>query len=105
MKKRISKSANMYVMFGLLAVLFVSLGYLSMQSREGFREGSAGMGSSEALAEIAKTLAEGKKPEEKKDEAKKDGFKGKKEGMAKMAGECPTGQTWNMLLNKCDMDK
>jgi hypothetical protein len=103
MKKRISKSANMYVMFGLLAVLFVSLGYLSMQSREGFREG---MESSEALAAIAKTLADGKKPEEKKDEekkeAKKDGFKGKKEGMA---GKCPTGQSWNMLLNKCDMDK
>jgi len=29
----------MYVMFGLLAVLFVSLGYLSMQSqREGFEK-------------------------------------------------------------------
>ena len=102
MKKRISKSANMYVMFGLLAVLFVSLGYLSMQSREGFREG---MESSEALAAIAKTLAEGKKPEEKKDEEKKDGFKGKKEGMAKMPGECTTGQMWNPLLNKCEMKK
>ena len=101
MKKRISKSANMYVMFGLLAVLFVSLGYLSMQSREGFREG---MESSEALAAIAKTLAEGKKPEEKKEE-KKDGFKGKKEGMAKMPGECTTGQMWNPLLNKCEMKK
>ena len=99
MKKRISKSANMYVMFGLLAVLFVSLGYLSMQSREGFREG---MESSEALAAIAKTLAEGKKPEEKKDEEKKDGFKGKKEGMA---GKCTTGQMWNPLLNKCEMKK
>ena len=102
MKKRISKSANMYVMFGLLAVLFVSLGYLSMQSREGFREG---MESSEALAAIAKTLAEGKKPEEepeKKKEAKKDGFKGKKEGMA---GKCTTGQMWNPLLNKCEMKK
>jgi hypothetical protein len=40
MKKRISKSMNMYVMFGLLAVLFISLGYLSMQTgREGFEEG------------------------------------------------------------------
>ena len=35
MKKSGSKSANMYVMFGLLAVLFVSLGYLSMQGKEG----------------------------------------------------------------------
>jgi hypothetical protein len=33
----------MYIMFGLLAVLFVSLGYLSMQSREGMEgmEGAA----------------------------------------------------------------
>ena len=30
-----SKSANMYVMLGLLAVLFVSLGYLSLTSKEG----------------------------------------------------------------------
>ncbi len=34
MKKRISKSANMYIMFGLLALLFISLGYLSMQSNQ-----------------------------------------------------------------------
>ena len=40
MKKHVSKSVNMYIMFGLLAVLFVSLGYLSMQSREGM-EGAA----------------------------------------------------------------
>lgn len=41
MKKRISKSMNMYVIFGLLAVLFISLGYLSMQTgREGFVEGN-----------------------------------------------------------------
>jgi hypothetical protein len=38
MKKRV-KSLNMNVMLGLLAVLFISLGYLSMQGREGFREG------------------------------------------------------------------
>lgn len=35
--KKGGKSANMYVMFSLLAVLFVSLGYLAMQS--GGREG------------------------------------------------------------------
>jgi hypothetical protein len=33
--KKHGKSANMYVMFGLLAVLFISLGYLSMQKKEG----------------------------------------------------------------------
>lgn len=38
MKKHI-KSANINVMLGLLAVLFISLGYLSMQGREGFKEG------------------------------------------------------------------
>jgi len=53
MKRRGGKSANMYVMFALLAVLFVSLGYLSMQkTREGmihprakaaFRGGREGM--------------------------------------------------------------
>jgi len=35
--KKGGKSANMYVMFSLLAVLFVSLGYLAMQG--GGREG------------------------------------------------------------------
>ena len=35
--KKGGKSANMYVMFSLLAVLFVSLGYLAMQGGE--REG------------------------------------------------------------------
>jgi hypothetical protein len=38
MKKRV-KSANINVMLALLAVLFISLGYLSMQKKEGFREG------------------------------------------------------------------
>jgi hypothetical protein len=38
MKKRVGKSTNMYVMFGLLAVLFISLGYLSMQSKEGLED-------------------------------------------------------------------
>jgi hypothetical protein len=40
MKRRGGKSVNMYVMFALLAVLFVSLGYLSMQKK---REGNEGM--------------------------------------------------------------
>jgi hypothetical protein len=59
MKRRGGKSANMYVMFALLAVLFVSLGYLSMQkTREGmihprankaaFRGGREGMETKEA---------------------------------------------------------
>ena len=56
MKRRGGKSANMYVMFALLAVLFVSLGYLSMQKgregmthpmappkKAGFRGGREGM--------------------------------------------------------------
>lgn len=37
--KKSAKSANIYVMLGLLAVLFLSLGYLSMQ---GGREGMSG---------------------------------------------------------------
>ena len=34
------KSAKINVMLGLLAVLFISLGYLTMQKKEGFREGA-----------------------------------------------------------------
>ena len=34
------KGANKMVMFALLAVLLVSLGYLSMQGKEGFKEGA-----------------------------------------------------------------
>ncbi len=37
--KRHIKGANMNVMLGLLAVLFISLGYLSMQNREGMEAG------------------------------------------------------------------
>ena len=36
MKKPMRK-LNMNVMLGLLAVLFISLGYLSMQGKEGFK--------------------------------------------------------------------
>jgi hypothetical protein len=61
MKKSGSKSANMYVIFGLLAVLFVSLGYLSMQSKEGMMPGMP-------------KKAEGMMP-------KKAGFKGGREGL------------------------
>ncbi len=39
MKKKM-KSAKINVMLGLLAVLFISLGYLTMQKKEGFREGA-----------------------------------------------------------------
>lgn len=38
MKKHM-KPANMKIMLGLLAVLFISLGYLSMQGREGMTGG------------------------------------------------------------------
>ncbi len=57
MKKRV-KSLNINVMLGLLAVLFISLGYLSMQGREGFREGLTEEEKKTAeAAEAAKTKA------------------------------------------------
>ena len=34
------RGANKMVMFALLAVLLISLGYLAMQSKEGFKEGA-----------------------------------------------------------------
>ena len=90
MKKSGSKSANMYVMFGLLAVLFVSLGCLSMQSIEG-------------MTMPAK---------------KKAGFKGGREGLttldslknlpivsppapSKQNPSCMIGQRWNEETKKC----
>jgi hypothetical protein len=57
MKKHL-KSANMKVMLGLLAVVVISLGYLSMQGREG----------------MAGLMEEVKKEEEKK----KEGMTGQK---------------------------
>ena len=57
MKKHL-KSANMKVMLGLLAVVVISLGYLSMQGREG----------------MAGLMEEVKKAEEKK----KEGMTGQK---------------------------
>jgi hypothetical protein len=87
MKKRVGKSANMYVMFGLLAVLFISLGYLSMQAKEGFREGKDDedkdkkkkkSGNDSDLGKIVSALA-----------APKDGFRGR-EGL-EMA--CEEGKT------------
>jgi hypothetical protein len=81
MKKRISKSANMYVMFGLLAVLFVSLGYLSMQgSREGLTI---------STDDIKTTDEKDEKDEKKEDkpitipDIKVSAFRGGREGMAK----------------------
>ena len=41
MKKHMRvKGSNKMVMFALFAVLLVSLGYLSMQGKEGFKEGA-----------------------------------------------------------------
>ena len=34
------RSTNKMVMFALLAALFISLGYLASQSKEGFKEGA-----------------------------------------------------------------
>ena len=60
MKRRsVGKSANMYVMFALLAVLFVSLGYLSMQGK---REGMEEPPSAAAAAVVAAVAAKKKEP-------------------------------------------
>ena len=95
MKKRITKSANMYVMFGLLAVLFISLGYLSMQSKEGFREGKDEEKEKEKkdsdLGKIVKELA-------------KEKFKGGKQGFRGREGlemECPEGKTRKIPGGPC----
>ena len=89
MKKSGSKSANMYVMIGLLAVLLVCLGCLSMQSIEGM-----------AMP------------------PKKAGFKGGREGLtmldslknlpivsppapSKQNPSCMIGQRWNEETKKC----
>ena len=104
MKKRVGKSANMYVMFGLLAVLFISLGYLSMQAKEGFREGSTDKkdekdekekktGNDSDLGKIVAALA-----------APKDGFRGKKQGFRGREGletACPEGQTRKIPGGPC----
>ena len=100
MKKRVGKSGNMYVMFGLLAVLFISLGYLSMQSKEGFREG------------IDKAEDPKKKEEDKKDsdlgkivkELSKSGFKGSRQGFRGREGlemECPAGKSRKIPGGPC----
>ena len=53
--KKGGKSANMYVMFSLLAVLFVSLGYLAMQG--GGREGMTDEEKKKEEEEKAKAIA------------------------------------------------
>lgn len=82
MKRRGGKSANMYVMFALLAVLFVSLGYLSMQkTREGmihprankaaFRGGREGMETGlDALPPAVKQALEDAKKKDAKETPK-----------------------------------
>ena len=62
MKKSGSKSANMYVMFGLLAVLFVSLGCLSMQSKASGREGLTELVSLKNLPIVAPPAPSKQKP-------------------------------------------
>jgi hypothetical protein len=86
MKKRV-KSLNINVMLGLLAVLFISLGYLSMQGRQGFR-GREG-------------FREGLTPEEKKkaEEAAKTAAK----MAAKIEADCmKAGGAWNIENRKCE---
>jgi hypothetical protein len=67
MKKHTSKSVNMYIMFGLLAVLFVSLGYLSMQTREGMEGAADPAAMAVAAPNLEETLANLAKIAGKKD--------------------------------------
>jgi hypothetical protein len=114
MKKRGGKSANMYVMFGLLAVLFISLGYLSMQSKEGFKEGADDTTSD--ITKIASAIAAagaGDKKEKEEEEEKKEekaGFRNRfggrnrqgfrvREGM-EMA--CPEGKSRKLPGGPCN---
>ncbi len=60
------KSLNINVMLGLLAVLFISLGYLSMQGREGFREGLT----EKREAQLDKNLAKDQAKEDLKNDTK-----------------------------------
>ena len=77
MKKSGRKSANMYVMFGLLAVLFVSLGCLSMQSKASGREGLTELVSLKNLQIVAPPAPSTQNP------------------------SCMIGQRWNEETKKC----
>jgi hypothetical protein len=81
--KKSAKSANMYVMFGLLAVLFLSLGYLSMQgAREGMTdETSTGTPAETVSGPAVPTTGGASVPESKLLNKEKQPFRGSREGM------------------------
>jgi hypothetical protein len=89
MKKRV-KSLNMNVMLGLLAVLFISLGYLSMQGKQGFRGSREG-------------FREGLTPEEKKTAEAAEAAKTKAKMAAKIQADCmKAGGAWNSADRICE---
>ena len=99
MKKRVGKSTNMYVMFGLLAVLFISLGYLSMQAKEGLEnkedkeeeeKEKKKTGNDSDLGKIVSALA-----------APKDGFRNRYRGREGFEPACPEGKTRKIPGGPC----
>jgi hypothetical protein len=94
MKKRVGKSANMYVMFGLLAVLFISLGYLSMQSKEGLEDKKDDKEEKKKDSDLGKIVKE----------LAKEKFKGSKQGFRVREGlesACPEGKTRKIPGGPC----
>ena len=88
MKKRV-KSLNINVMLGLLSVLFISLGYLSMQGRQGFR-GREG-------------FREGLTEEEKKTAEEAEAAKKAAKMAAKIEADCMKAEgVWNVSTRKCE---
>ena len=88
------KSLNINVMLGLLSVLFISLGYLSMQGKQGFRSKREGF--REGLTDAEKKTAEEKEKAaaDKKATAIAD---------AKTQKRCEEAEgKWNHLASKCE---
>ncbi len=84
------KSLNINVMLGLLAVLFISLGYLSMQGRQGFKGRREG-------------FREGLTPEEKKTAEAAEAAKKAAIMAAKIQADCTkAGGEWNTADRKCE---
>ena len=68
--KNFGKIKNVHVMMALFAVLLVSLGYMSMQNREGMDS------SMESI--IKNSMKEINKKDEDEDEDKKEGYRGRR---------------------------
>ena len=86
------KSLNINVMLGLLAVLFISLGYLSMQGREGFREG---LTDAEKKAEAEKKAAAKIDKDQAKEDLKNATRMPKKDAKTKADCDMIEGAKWN----------